>query len=63
MTVAYAMQAGTAVINGTGLFRSNEMPFGGYKHSGLGTEGTLTSLEECSHLKTIVLKNIISPVE
>ena len=59
MTVAYAMQAGTAVINGSGLFRSNEMPFGGHKLSGLGTEGTLTSLEECSQLKTIVLKNII----
>ena len=54
MTVAYAMQAGTAVINGSGLFRSNEMPFGGHKRSGLGTEGTLTSLEECSQLKTIL---------
>ena len=37
--VASAMEAGGAVINGASFFRSFEMPFGGWKHSGIGTEG------------------------
>ena len=60
LKVAHSMEAGTAVINGASLFRSTEMPFGGRKFSGLGTEGTLTSLDENSCLKTIVLKNVLA---
>lgn len=37
--VANALECGGAVINGASFFRSFEMPFGGYKHSGIGTEG------------------------
>ena len=60
LKAAHSMEAGTAVINGASLFRSTEMPFGGRKFSGLGTEGTLTSLDENSCLKTIVLKNVLA---
>ncbi|MFQ8846506.1 MAG: aldehyde dehydrogenase family protein [Clostridia bacterium] len=35
------------------------MPFGGWKHSGIGTEGVMSTFDEMTRVKTIVLKNII----
>ena len=58
MNVAKQLECGGAVINGASFYRSFEMPFGGWKHSGIGNEGVSTTLEEMSRLKTIVLKNI-----
>lgn len=58
--VAKALECGGAVINGASFFRSFEMPFGGYKHSGIGTEGVLSTFNEMTHTKSIVLKNILS---
>ena len=57
--VARAMEAGGAVINGASFFRSFEMPFGGWKHSGIGTEGVLSTFNEMTRVKTIVLKNVL----
>ena len=57
--VANALEVGGAVINGASFFRSAEMPFGGWKHSGIGNEGISTTLKEMSRTKTIVLKNIL----
>lgn len=57
--VASAMEAGGAVINGASFFRSFEMPFGGWKYSGIGTEGVMSTFEEMTRVKNIVLKNII----
>ena len=56
--VASAMEAGGAVINGASFFRSFEMPFGGWKYSGIGTEGVFSTFDEMTRVKTIVLKNI-----
>ncbi len=56
--VATALEVGGAVINGASFYRAAEMPFGGWKHSGLGNEGISTTLREMSRTKTIVLKNI-----
>ena len=36
-----------------------EMPFGGWKHSGIGTEGVLSTFNEMTRVKTIVLKNVL----
>jgi len=58
--VANALECGGAVINGASFFRSFEMPFGGYKHSGIGTEGVQSTFNEMTHTKSIVLKNILS---
>jgi succinate-semialdehyde dehydrogenase/glutarate-semialdehyde dehydrogenase len=60
MKVANALECGGAVINGCSFFRSCEMPFGGYKMSGIGNEGIMCSLEEVTHTKTIVLKNVLA---
>ncbi len=57
--VANALECGGAVINGASFFRSFEMPFGGYKHSGIGTEGVHSTFNEMTHTKSIVLKNIL----
>ncbi|MGF6376321.1 acyl-CoA reductase-like NAD-dependent aldehyde dehydrogenase [Clostridiales Family XIII bacterium PM5-7] len=57
--VASAMEAGGAVINGASFFRSFEMPFGGWKQSGIGTEGVMSTFDEMTRTKTIVLKNIL----
>ena len=57
--VASAMEAGGAVINGASFFRSFEMPFGGWKFSGIGTEGVMSTFDEMTRVKTIVLKNIL----
>jgi len=59
LKVADKLECGGAVVNGASFYRSFEMPFGGWKHSGIGNEGVLTTLAEMSRLKTIVLKNIL----
>lgn len=56
--VAAAMEAGGAVINGASFFRAFEQPFGGYKFSGIGTEGVFSTFDEMTRCKTIILKNI-----
>ncbi len=57
--VASSLEVGGAIINGASFYRSAEMPFGGWKHSGIGNEGITTTLQEMSRIKTIVLKNIL----
>ncbi len=59
MDVASRLECGGAVINGASFYRSAEMPFGGWKYSGIGNEGISTTLQEMSHIKTIVLKNVL----
>lgn len=57
--VCNALECGGTIINGASFFRSFEMPFGGYKYSGIGTEGVMSTFDEVTRTKTIVLKNII----
>jgi succinate-semialdehyde dehydrogenase/glutarate-semialdehyde dehydrogenase len=56
---AAQLECGGVIINGASFFRSFEMPFGGYKYSGIGTEGISSTFDEVTLTKTIVLKNII----
>lgn len=56
---ACELEAGGVVINGASFYRSFEQPFGGYKYSGIGTEGVMSTFDEMTHLKSIVLKNIL----
>ena len=57
--VANQLDAGGVIINGASFFRSFEMPFGGWKYSGIGNEGVMTTLKEMSRTKTVILKNIL----
>jgi succinate-semialdehyde dehydrogenase/glutarate-semialdehyde dehydrogenase len=52
-------ESGGFVINGASFFRSFEQPFGGWKYSGIGNEGIMTTLHEMSRTKTVILKNIM----
>ena len=56
--VSEKMECGGFVINGASFFRSFEQPFGGWKYSGIGNEGIMTTLNEMSRIKTVILKNI-----
>ncbi len=53
------LECGSVVINGSSYFRSFEMPFGGYKYSGIGTEGVFSTFDELTTLKCITLKGIM----
>lgn len=56
--VSEMMECGGFVINGASFFRSFEQPFGGWKYSGIGNEGIMTTLREMSRTKTVILKNV-----
>jgi succinate-semialdehyde dehydrogenase/glutarate-semialdehyde dehydrogenase len=56
---ASALETGMIVINGCGSYHHNELPFGGYKMSGLGREGVSCSIEEMSQDKSYALKSIL----
>ncbi len=58
--MASLMECGSVIINGASFFRSFEMPFGGHKYSGIGSEGAMTTFDEVTQCKTIVLKNILA---
>lgn len=57
-SIARRLQAGMVVLNGAGSYRHIDMAFGGYKHSGIGREGIVTTLEEFSQEKSYVLKGV-----
>ena len=57
--ISNQLEAGGVIINGASFFRSFEMPFGGWKYSGIGNEGVMTTLKEMSRTKTVILKNIM----
>jgi len=56
--VVKQLECGGTVINGASFHRSFEMPFGGYKNSGIGTEGVMSTFDAVTKTKTITLKNI-----
>ncbi len=53
------LEDGGVIINGSSYFRTFEMPFGGWKKSGLGNEGVSITLEEMTKIKNMVLKGIM----
>jgi len=59
MKAASEIKCGAVVINGSGNYRSAHQPFGGYKLSGVGREGIITTLDEMSQAKTISFKGIL----
>ncbi|MFV1984880.1 MAG: aldehyde dehydrogenase family protein [Thiohalomonadales bacterium] len=53
MKAAKQMECGGVLINDTGDYRIDAMPFGGVKGSGIGREGVKFAVEEMSDIKTI----------
>lgn len=56
MRVSRALEAGTVGINTTSPDTSADMPFGGWKTSGIGREGGLQALEPWLETKSVILK-------
>jgi acyl-CoA reductase-like NAD-dependent aldehyde dehydrogenase len=52
-TAARKLQFGGVLINDVPAFRMDHMPYGGFKHSGLGREGPRYAIEEMTDLKLI----------
>lgn len=59
ISFAQHVQAGSVIINGGGNYRTAAMPFGGYKKSGIGREGSSRTLLEFVQEKSYVLKDAL----
>lgn len=57
--MAARLEAGSVIINGSTFLRSFEMPFGGWKQSGVGTEGVMSTFEEMTRTKVLAFKNLL----
>lgn len=55
LSVAHRMEVGGVVVNGPGSFRPGNVPFGGFKQSGIGRESITDTIREMSHETAIVL--------
>lgn len=53
--VAREVQVGGIMINDTSMYRTDQMPYGGVKESGIGREGPKYAIEEMTDLRIIVL--------
>jgi glyceraldehyde-3-phosphate dehydrogenase (NADP+) len=51
---AAEVDCGSIQINSSPLWRSDPMPYGGLKRSGIGKEGPRSAIEEMTELKTVV---------
>jgi len=58
MAFALAVDCGACVVGGNGNYRLTQQPFNGHKMSGVGSEGTMYTLQEMVKVKTIVLKDV-----
>ncbi|KIW04365.1 uncharacterized protein PV09_04649 [Verruconis gallopava] len=56
LRVAKAMEAGTVGVNCTSPSIANDMPFGGYKGSGVGREGFGYSIDNYLETKSVLIK-------
>lgn len=55
MRVSRALEAGTVGVNCTSPTRGNDMPFGGWKGSGIGRENYIGSLESFMEDKSVLI--------
>jgi len=63
LRVAKAMEAGTVGVNCTSPALAHDMPFGGYKGSGIGREGYGYSLDSYLETKAVLVKIDAAPGE
>lgn len=55
---AREVHSGNVMINWTPLWRADFMPYGGFKHSGIGKEGPRYAVEEMTETKTVVFHGL-----
>ncbi len=59
IAVAHRIDGGLVAINGTGLYKPDAIPFGGWKTSGSGREGLLGMASQYTQEKTIAVRNVL----
>lgn len=59
LSAANAIVAGSVMINEVPTFRSDLMPYGGRKQSGLGREGVRFAMEEMTETKVVCIQRLI----
>ncbi|MFB3777624.1 MAG: aldehyde dehydrogenase family protein [Bryobacteraceae bacterium] len=59
LKVAHKLEAGGVVINGPSAFRPGNVPFGGYKQSGIGRESISETVRDMTEEKAIILNQIL----
>jgi acyl-CoA reductase-like NAD-dependent aldehyde dehydrogenase len=52
---AHEIHVGGLMVNETSAFRSDEMPYGGVKESGIGREGPRYTIQEMTEMKLVVV--------
>jgi glyceraldehyde-3-phosphate dehydrogenase (NADP+) len=58
LTAAREIVAGSVMINDVPTFRSDLMPYGGRKQSGLGREGVRFTMEEMTEMKVVCFRTL-----
>ena len=54
LNVAHKLEAGGVMINGAGAFRPGNLPYGGYKQSGVGRESVVETVRDMTEEKAII---------
>jgi lactaldehyde dehydrogenase len=49
------IEAGSVLVNKQSTFRTDNMPFGGFKLSGIGKEGVKYALDDMTRTKMVVI--------
>jgi glyceraldehyde-3-phosphate dehydrogenase (NADP+) len=57
--IAHQLEVGGVVINASGAFRPGNVPFGGFKQSGIGRESIVDTVLDMTEEKTIVINEAI----
>jgi acyl-CoA reductase-like NAD-dependent aldehyde dehydrogenase len=59
LSVAHRLEVGGVVINGSGAFRPGNIPFGGFKQSGIGRESIVETVLDMTEETTIVINGAL----
>lgn len=60
LNVAHKLEAGGVVINGPSAFRPGNVPFGGYKQSGVGRESIVETIRDMTEEKAIIINQVLT---
>jgi len=60
LNVAHKLEAGGVVINGPSAFRPGNLPFGGYKQSGIGRESVVETVRDMTEEKAVIINQVLT---
>ncbi len=60
LNLAHKLEAGGVVINGPSSFRPGNLPFGGYKQSGIGRESIVETVRHMTEEKAVIINQVLS---